>query len=58
MILGILVFAFIMWISLGYQSEEVKANCDKGHKWYYQVVDGVEDQHLSCQNCKRRPGDE
>lgn len=58
MILGILILAFILWLSISFQAEESKPSCEVGHKWTYKVIAGKEDQHLSCLRCGRKPGDE
>ena len=53
MILGILLLAFILYISFTYEQEVEKPSCKNGHTWIYDETD-----HLICSVCKRRPGDE
>lgn len=53
MIAGLLLLAFILWLSLTFEHEVEKPNCKQGHSWIYDETD-----HLICSVCKRRPGDE
>lgn len=53
MILGILVLAFILYISLTYNNEVAVYHCVSGHKWEY-----GEDDRLICSRCKKRPGED